>query len=96
LRGHELTGFDVQGKAPAVIPIALETAFSGGAEAGNVQLVAEPYIHDLGIGGRFSLRDLYIRCETLGLKTIEILAPARDVQPENAGIIVIAPCDKPA
>jgi hypothetical protein len=34
---------------------------------------------------------LYTRCETLDLKTVEILAPARGVQPETAGIIVIAP-----
>jgi hypothetical protein len=36
---------------------------------------------------------LYIRCETPDLKTVEILAPARDVQPETAGIIVVASID---
>jgi hypothetical protein len=90
LHDHELMGFDVQVKPPAIIPITVEIEYSGNAEAGNVQLVAESYIHDLGIGGRFTLRDLYIRYETLDLKTIEILSPSRDVQPATTGIIVIA------
>jgi hypothetical protein len=68
----------------------VEIEYSGAAEAGNVQLVAESYIHDLGIGGRFEKRNLYILYEPLQLKTIEILSPARDVQPETTGIIVIA------
>jgi hypothetical protein len=90
LYDHELMGFDVQVKAPVIIPIVIEIEYTGGAEAGNVQLVAEAYVHDLGIGGRFSLRDLYIRYEVLDLETIEILSPIRDVQPETTGIIVIA------
>jgi hypothetical protein len=90
LYDHELMGFDVQVKAPAIIPIVVEIEYSGNAEVGNVRLVVESYIHDLGIGGRFTLRDLYIRYEPLQLKTIEILSPSRDIQPDMTGIIVIA------
>jgi hypothetical protein len=90
LHDHELMGFDVQVKAPTIIPITVEIEYSGDAEEGNIQLIAESYIHDLGIGGRFRLQDLYIRYEILHLKTIEILSPSRDVQPETTGIIVAA------
>ena len=79
----------MQVKAPGIIPITVEIEYSGAATEGDVQLVAEAYIHDLGIGGHFAKRDLYERYKDIDVKTIEILAPVRDVQPDITGIIVI-------
>jgi uncharacterized phage protein gp47/JayE len=57
LYDHELMGFDVQVKAPSVTNITVAIEFSGEAD---VTLVAEIYVHDLGIGGRFAIKDLYV------------------------------------
>jgi hypothetical protein len=42
----------------------------------------------LGIGGRFALKDVYALYEPLGLATLEIISPSRDVQAGEASIII--------
>jgi uncharacterized phage protein gp47/JayE len=90
LYDHELMGFDVQVKPPTVTNIAVEIEFSGDADEADVALVAEGYVHDLGIGGRFTIKDLYALFEPLGLATVEIISPGRDVQADEASIIIAA------
>jgi uncharacterized phage protein gp47/JayE len=87
LYDHELMGFDVRVKAPIVANITVAVEFSGEADEADVALVAEAYVHDLGIGGRFALKDLYALYEPLGLATVEIVSPIRDVQAGEASII---------
>ncbi|MDR0637590.1 MAG: baseplate J/gp47 family protein [Spirochaetaceae bacterium] len=88
LYDHELMGFDVQVKAPAVTNIAIVIEFSGEADEADIALIAEGYVHDLGIGGRFALKDLYALYEPLGLATVEIVSPSRDVQAGEAAVII--------
>jgi hypothetical protein len=88
LRDHELMAFDVEVRPPEITEIELEIEYSGGADENEVRLVAEQYIFQLGIGGRFAMRDLYERYKPLNLKTIEILSPDRDVQSEDLYILV--------
>jgi uncharacterized phage protein gp47/JayE len=88
LYGHELMDFDVQVKPPAVAGVTVEIEFSGGADEADVALVAENYVHGLGIGGRFKKSDLYALYEPLKLDTIEIISPERDVQADEAAIIM--------
>jgi hypothetical protein len=88
LYDHELMGFDVQVKSPTVANVSVVIEFSGDADEADVALIAEAYAHDLGIGGRFALKDLYALCEPLGLATIEIISPSRDVQAGEAAVII--------
>jgi uncharacterized phage protein gp47/JayE len=88
LCGHELMGFDVRVKAPAVTNITVVIEFSGEADEADVALIAEAYVHDLGIGGRFALKDLYALYEPLGLATVEIISPSRDVRAGEAAVII--------
>jgi uncharacterized phage protein gp47/JayE len=88
LYDHELMGFDVQVKAPAVSNVPVVIEYSGDADEADVALIAEAYVHDLGIGGRFALKDLYALYEPLGLATIEIISPSRDAQAGEASIII--------
>jgi uncharacterized phage protein gp47/JayE len=90
LYGHELMGFDVQVKAPTVTSIPIVIEFSGEAEEADVALIAESYVHELGIGGRFAIKDLYALYEPLGLTTVEIISPSRDVQAGEASVIIAA------
>jgi hypothetical protein len=90
LYDHELMAFDVQIKAPEVETITIAIEYSGDASEGEVRLVAENYVCSLGIGGRFAEKDLYDLYKPLRLKTIEILSPGRDVQPDGRTIIVAA------
>jgi hypothetical protein len=55
-----------------------------------VRLVAENYVNNLGIGGRFKISELYDLYNAMKLKTIEIISPDRDVQPDGRTIIVAA------
>jgi uncharacterized phage protein gp47/JayE len=87
LYDHELMGFDVQVKAPTVANVSIDIEFSGEADEADIALIAEAYVHDLGIGGRFALKDLYALYEPLGLATVEIISPGRDVQAGEASII---------
>jgi uncharacterized phage protein gp47/JayE len=87
LYGHELMGFDVQVKAPDVTTITVALEFAGEADEADIALIAEAYVHDLGIGGRFALKDLYALYEPLGLATVEIISPSRDVQAGEAAVI---------
>jgi len=87
LNSHELMGFDVQVKAPDVESIAVQIEYTGEADEADVALVAESYVHGLGIGGRFALKDLYALYEPLGLETVEIISPVRDVQAAESAII---------
>jgi uncharacterized phage protein gp47/JayE len=87
LHGHELMAFDVQVKAPEIEAINIEIEYTGDATEGDVRLVAEDYVYSLGIGGRFAEKDLYDLYKPLKLKTIEIISPGRDVQPDEASII---------
>ena len=80
-------GFDVRVKAPDMNNIAVRIEYSGGADEADVALAAWSYIQDLGIGGRFSVRDLYALLDPLNLETVEILSPERDVQADEANII---------
>jgi uncharacterized phage protein gp47/JayE len=90
LYNHELMAFDVQVKPPAVTGIEIVIEFSGNAQEADIALVAESYVHDLGIGGRFKIADLYRLYESLKLDTIEIISPERDVQTAEAAVIVAA------
>jgi uncharacterized phage protein gp47/JayE len=87
LYSHELLGFDVQVKAPTAQAIAIEIEYSGDAPEGEVRLIAEEYVRNLGIGGRFAKSKLYELYQPLNLKSIEILSPDRDVQAGAIGII---------
>jgi uncharacterized phage protein gp47/JayE len=88
LYDHELMGFDVRVKAPVVVNVPVAIEFSGDADEADVALVAEGYIHDLGIGGRFAIKDLYALYEPLGLATVEIISPSRDAQAGEASVII--------
>jgi hypothetical protein len=88
LYDHELMGFDVQVKAPSVASVSVVIEFSGEADKADVALIAEGYVHALGIGGRFALKDVYALYEPLGLATIEIISPSRDVQAGEAAVII--------
>jgi hypothetical protein len=88
LYDHELMGFDVQVKAPNVVNVDVQIEFSGSADEADVALVAEQYVHDLGIGGRFAIKDLYLLYEPLALDTVEIISPARDVQAGESSVII--------
>jgi len=88
LYNHELMAFDVQVKAPLVENINIEIEYTGNANEADISLIAEDYVYHLGIGGRFRKKDLYWRYHALALPTLEIISPQRDVQPEEAGIIV--------
>ena len=85
---HELMGFDVQIKAPSVTNIAVIVEYSGDADEADVALVAQNYVHDLGIGGRFAIRELYALYEPLELASVEIISPERDVRAGEASIII--------
>jgi len=87
LYAHELMAFDVQVKAPNILTIELRIEYSGDASEGEVTLVAGGYVYSLGIGGRFKIADLYELYRTMNLKTVEIISPVRDVQPEEDAII---------
>jgi len=88
LYDHELMAFDVQVKPPEVKNIDVVIEYSGLPEESDVALVAESYVHDLGIGGRFKLADLYKLYEPLELDTVEIVLPERDVKTAEAAVIV--------
>jgi len=88
LHSHELMAFDVQVKAPEIKNVEVVIEYSGDASEGDVVLIAENYVHNLGIGGRFAIKDLYDLYKPLKLKTIEIISPDRDVQPSERTIIV--------
>jgi len=90
LYDHELMAFDVQVKPPEVINIEVVIEYSGRPEESDVALIAESYVHDLGIGGRFKIADLYKLYESLELDTVEIVSPERDVKTAEAAVIVAA------
>jgi hypothetical protein len=94
LYAHELIGFDVRVKAPTVTAIAIVIEFSGDADAVDIGLVTEGYVHDLGIGGRFAIKDLYALFEPLGLTTVEIISPGRDVRFGAAAVIATLAINK--
>jgi uncharacterized phage protein gp47/JayE len=85
---HELMGFDVQVKAPEVTNVLARIEYSGEADEAAVALIAESYVHELGIGGRFTIRELYALLEPLNLRTVEIISPERDVQAGESNIII--------
>jgi uncharacterized phage protein gp47/JayE len=87
LNDHELLGFDVQVKAPTAVLVAVQIECRGEAEEADMRLIAERYVYGLGIGGRFSVRDLYARYSNLPLPTLEILSPVRDVQTDTQSMI---------
>jgi uncharacterized phage protein gp47/JayE len=87
LHDHELMAFDVQVKALEVEEVSIVIEYSGNASEGDVRLVAEDYVYSLDIGGRFKISDLYDLYKPLKLKTIEIISPDRDVQPDDRTII---------
>jgi uncharacterized phage protein gp47/JayE len=90
LYDHGLMGFDVRVKPPSVTNINIAIEYSGDADEADVALAAQGYAHGLGIGGRFSIRELYARCEPLGLAVMEIISPERDVQADGASVITAA------
>jgi uncharacterized phage protein gp47/JayE len=88
LHAHELMSFDVQVKPPIIANTTIEIEYTGNAEEADIRLIAESYVHDLGIGGRLKLDDLYYKYHELKLSTLEIISPERDIQPDEAAIIV--------
>ena len=88
LHNHELMAFDVKVFAPDIENITLEIEYTGDASEGAVSSIAEQYVYDLGIGGRFVIKDLYPLFDPLKLKTIEIISPPRDVQPAERAVII--------
>ena len=90
LYDHELMSFDVQVKAPSVANVNIVIEYTGEADGADVALAAQGYVRSLGIGGRFSIRELYALYEPLGLTTVEIISPERDVQAGGASIIAAA------
>jgi len=88
LHDHELMAFDVQVFPPEIEDVAVEIEFRGEASEGAVSNIVEQYVYDLGIGGRFVVKDLYALFDPLKLKTIEIISPGRDVQPNERSVIV--------
>jgi hypothetical protein len=90
LHDHKLMGFDVRVKAPDARNIAVRLEYSGGTDEADAALVAESYVRELGVGGRFALRELYALLDPLGLETVEILSPERDTQAGEVAIIVAA------
>ena len=88
LHAHELMAFDVQVKAPTIESIGIEIEYRGDADEADVALIAETYIYNLGIGGRFRKDDFYCCYHDLNLETFEVISPVRDIQPEASGIIV--------
>jgi len=89
LHDHELMAFDVQVKQPEVTNVNVVIEYSGYPAESEIALIAESYVYDLGIGGRFKIADLYKLYEKLKLNTIEIISPERDV-PTDEGSIIIA------
>jgi hypothetical protein len=77
----------VQVKAPHVVPVTIHIEYAGDVAVGDIRLIAETYVYGLGIGGRFTIRDLYTQYAHLALTTCEILSPVRDVQAPNTSII---------
>ena len=88
LHSHELMAFDVQVKAPTIENIDIEIEYRGDADEADVALIAEQYIYNLGIGGRFRKDDFYCCYHDLELESFEVINPIRDIQPEPSGIIV--------
>jgi uncharacterized phage protein gp47/JayE len=88
LHAHELMAFDVQVKAPTIENIEIGIEFRGDADEAYIALIAETYIYNLGIGGRFRKDDFYCCYHDLNLETFEVITPSRDIQPEPSGIIV--------
>jgi uncharacterized phage protein gp47/JayE len=88
LHDHELMAFDVQVFPPEVLNTIIEVEYRGDASEGAVSSIAEQYVYDLGIGGRLVVKDLYALFDPLKLKTIEIISPGRDVQPNERSVII--------
>jgi len=88
LYDHELMAFDVQIFPPDIDDVNIEIEYRGNASEGAVSNIVEQYVYDLGIGGRFVVKNLYALFEPLKLKTIEIISPGRDVQPNERSVIV--------
>jgi len=88
LHDHELMAFDVQVHPPEIEAVDIRIEYRGDAPEGAVSGIAEQYVYDLGIGGRFVVKDLYALFDPLKLKTIEIISPGRDVQPDERSVIV--------
>jgi hypothetical protein len=88
LHSHELMSFDVLVCAPETEDLVIEIEYNGKASEAEVKRIAEQYVYRLGIGGRFAERELYKLLEPLGLDTVEIISPGRDVQPSGRAVIV--------
>lgn len=88
LHDHELMAFDVEVKAPNILALDVEIEYSGTISETEVRLVAEQYVYSIDIGGRFQVSELYEWYRPLGLNTIEILSPDRDVQAETLYVVI--------
>jgi uncharacterized phage protein gp47/JayE len=88
LHDHELMAFDVKVFPPEIEDVTIEIEYRGDASEGAVSNIVEQYVYDLGIGGRFVVKDLYALFDPLRLKTVEIISPGRDVQPNERSVIV--------
>jgi hypothetical protein len=80
--------FDVQVFPPEIEDVIIEIEYRGEASEGAVSNTVGQYVYDLGIGGRFVVKDLYALFDPLKLKTVEIISPGRDVQPDERSVIV--------
>ncbi|MDR3019899.1 MAG: baseplate J/gp47 family protein [Treponema sp.] len=88
LHDHELMAFDVRVKPPEETNVEVIIEYSGSPAEADIELIAEAYVYNLGIGGRFKIADLYKLFDPLKLDTIEIISPERDVPAGEAAIIV--------
>lgn len=88
LYDHELICTDVVVRGPAEIPITVSVEFSGTPTAAVVEDAVYDYIYSLGIAGKFEIRSLYAALDALGLDSVEILLPDRDVAGAEDSIIV--------
>jgi hypothetical protein len=69
------------------VPVEVRIEYTGDADEADVRLAAETYARSVGIGGRFSIRDLYAAFNPLDLETVEVVSPERDAQAGDGGII---------
>ena len=88
LHNHELMSFDVEVKPPEILEVEIEIEYSGPPSETEIRLIAEGYVYSIGIGGRFQISRLYELYLPLKCKTLEILAPDRDVQAETLYLVV--------
>lgn len=90
LYDHALICNDLQVKGPQQTAAAIDVVFSGEATENEVQEAVLQHVYSLGIGGKLEIREIYATLDALGLESVEVLAPARDISADEDSIIVAA------